>query len=386
MSRFFMYQRLLNIGHLLKKKSFFLFGPRSTGKTTLITTQLPQATVYDLLDADVFRRLLQRPSLIEEENRDAHQPIIIDEIQKLPQLLDEVHRLIFRKNLRFLLTGSSARKLKKGGVNLLAGRAWQAELFPLTSQEIPHFNLLTYLNDGGLPHIYGNEDSQEELNSYVSTYLYEEIQAEAATRNISAFSEFLDLIALTNGCEINFESLASDCQVSPSTIKNYLAIIEDTLLGFTIPGYTKTKKRKSISRSKFFLFDIGVTNHLCHRSTIKEKSELFGYAFEHFIALELRAFLSYHRLFKKLSYWRTSSQIEVDFIIGDEIAIEVKASNLVQDKHLHGLRMLKEENIKTLTRYIVVSCDSKKRVTLDGVEIFPWEAFLEALWNKQIIE
>lgn len=380
-----MYQRLLNLNKLIQKKSFFLFGPRSTGKTTLIQTQLPQAKLYDLLNAEDFRRLLRRPTLIEEENQNTQQPIIIDEIQKLPILLDEVHRLISKKNYRFILTGSNARKLKKGAANLLAGRAWKAELFPLTSQEIPDFNLLTYLNDGGLPHIYGNQDAQEELNSYVSTYLYEEIQAEAATRNVSAFSEFLDLIALTNGQEINFESLASDCQVSASTVKNYLSILEDTLLGFMVPGYTKTKKRKAISRAKFYLFDIGITNHLCNRSQVKEKSELFGFAFEHFIALELRAYLSYHRLFKALSYWRTTSQVEVDFIIGSQVAIEIKSTTLVQEKHLNGLRMLREENIPSLKRYIVVSCDATKRITDDGIEIFPWSEFLKSLWSHQIM-
>ncbi|OGV28065.1 MAG: hypothetical protein A3F18_05325 [Legionellales bacterium RIFCSPHIGHO2_12_FULL_37_14] len=379
-----MYKRLLNLKALLEKKSFFLFGPRSTGKTTLITEQLPEASVYDLLDAEIFRKLLRRPALLEEENKDLNKPIVIDEIQKMPSLLDEVQRLMLNQQRRFLLTGSSARKLKRGSANLLAGRAWNAELFPLTSQEIPQFDLLTYLNHGGLPQVYSSVDAMEELNSYVSTYLYEEIQAEAATRQISAFAEFLDLIALTNGQEISFEGLARDSQVSPSTIKNYLTILEDTLLGFTVPGYTRTQKRKAISRAKFYLFDIGVTNHLCRRSKIQEKSELFGLAFEHFIALELRAYISYRRLMKPLRYWRTTSQIEVDFIIGDEVAIEVKSSHLVQDKHLQGLRMLKEENIKPLIRYIVVSCDPKQRVTNDGIEIYPWADFLEMLWKDQL--
>ena len=194
-----MYIRTLDLHNLLKKKSFFLFGPRSTGKSTLIASQLKTAKVFDLLDSNVFRRLLKNPALIEEEAINPEQIIVIDEIQKLPGLLDEVHRLIFKKNLRFLLTGSSARKLKKGSANLLAGRAWQAELFPLTSQEIPNFNLIQYLNHGGLPQIYESSDAKEELNSYVNMYLREEIQAEAVTPNVAAFAEFLDLIALSNG-------------------------------------------------------------------------------------------------------------------------------------------------------------------------------------------
>lgn len=379
-----MYSRTLNLAKLLEKKSFFLFGPRSTGKSTLIATQLKDAKVYDLLDSVVFQRLLKRPSLIEEEIKDPKQLIVLDEIQRLPELLNEVHRLIFKKNIKFLLTGSSARKLKRGSANLLAGRAWQSELFPLTFAEISNFDLITYLNSGGLPQIYGSQDAKEELNSYVSTYLREEIQAEAITRSVGAFAEFLDLIALSNGQEINFESLASDSQVSTGTLKNYISILEDTLLGFKLPGYVKSKKRKAISRAKFYLFDIGVTNHLAKRSLIEEKSELFGLAFEHFIALELRAYISYRRLMQDLCYWRTTSQIEVDFVIGDRLAIEVKASSLVQEKHLKGLRALKEEKIKTMNRYIVVSCDTSKRYLEDGIEIYPWRQFLEELWKDQI--
>ncbi len=378
-----MYKRLLSLPRLLQKKSFFLLGPRSTGKTTLIDTQLPNAKVYDLLDSEIFRRLLQRPRLIEEEISDPAQIMVIDEIQKLPLLLDEVQRLIQKKKIRFLLTGSSARKLKRGGANLLAGRAWEARLFPLVSQEIPDFNLLQYLNRGGLPQTYGSPDFQEELKYYVSTYLREEIQAEAITRNILAFSEFLDAIALANGQELNYESLASDCQVSPGTLKNYIQILEDTLLGFTLTGFTRTRKRKSISRAKHYLFDLGVTNQLCRRGEIMEKSELFGNAFEHFIILEVRAFLNYSRKEIDLHYWRSTSQFEVDLLLGTEIAIEIKGTSLVQDKHLKGLRALKEEGIHK--RFLVVSLDIQKRKTADGIEILPWKDFLTALWNDELV-
>ena len=377
-----MYKRLLSLPRLLEKKSFFLLGPRSTGKTTLIETQLPRAKVYDLLDSEIFRRLLQRPRIIEEEIGDPAQIIVIDEIQKLPQLLDEVHRLIQKKNIRFLLTGSSARKLKRGGANLLAGRAWEARLFPLVFREIPHFNLLQYLNRGGLPQVYGSPEFQEELKYYVSTYLREEVQAEAITRNILAFSEFLDAIALANGQELNYESLASDCQVSPGTLKNYIQILEDTLLGFTLTGFTKTHKRKSISRAKHYLFDLGVTNQLCRRGEIREKSELFGNAFEHFIVLEVRAFLNYARKDIEMHYWRSTSQFEVDLLLGKEIAIEIKGTSLVRDKHLKGLRALREEGIHK--RFLVVSLDNQKRVTADGIEIVPWKEFLTALWDDKL--
>lgn len=347
-----------------------------------MSEQLANAKVYDLLDANIYNQLLRRPKIIEEalEGSKKDQIILIDEVQKLPAVLDEVHRILSQHNVRFLLTGSSARKLRHGGANLLAGRAWQAELFSLCSQEIPQFDLMTYLNTGGLPAIYANPLAHEELRSYVGTYLKEEIQSEALTRNLPAFAAFLDAIALTNGQEINLESLASDCGVSPMTLKNYISILDDTLIGFALPGFTKTTRRKAISRAKYYLFDIGLVNQIAGRGTILPKSELFGRAFEHFILLEIRAWSSYRRQYKPLSYWRSTSQFEVDFIIGDEMAIEVKATDLVQDRHLKGLRALKEEGLNK--EYCVVSCDQTKRVTDDGITIYPWREFLSRLWGE----
>ncbi|MBC6415068.1 MAG: ATP-binding protein [Bdellovibrionales bacterium] len=377
-----LYNRKLNLNSLLKNKSFFLFGARSTGKTTLIQQNLKNYKLYDLLDSQTYRRLLKRPKLLEEENT-KHNLIVIDEIQKQALLLDEVHRLIQTKNYRFLLTGSSARKLKKGQSNLLAGRAWQAELFPLSWVEIPRFDLIKYLNLGGLPMVYNSKNYKEELDSYVSLYLREEIQNEALSRNIQAFAEFLDLIALSNGEEINYESFSKDLQVSPSTLKNYIEVLSDTLLGFRLPGWTKTKKRKAISRGKFYLFDLGVTNTLCHRGFIESKSELFGKAFEHFIILEMRSYLSYFRKKLNMNYWRSNSQTEVDLLVGDKVAIEIKSNSLIQDKHLKGLRRLKEEQL--LKKYIVVSLDKEERITKDKIYIMPWKAFLKKLWQGAII-
>ncbi len=378
------YPRILNISNLLNNKSFFLFGPRATGKTDLISRQLPDAIVFDLLDAGTYSKLLRRPKIIEETVKGASssQIIVIDEIQKLPKLLDEVHRVMGKHNARFIMIGSSARKLRRGGANLLAGRAWQAELFPLCSQEISNFDLLSYLNSGGLPYIYGNPLAHEELRSYIGTYLKEEIQAESLTRSLPAFANFLDSIALSNGQEISYESLASDCGVSPGTLKNYIGILKDTLIGFSLNAYTKTKKRKAISRSKHYLFDLGVVNHLCNRSKILPKSELFGNAFEHFIVLEVQAWNSYSRQYNELSYWRSTSQFEVDLIIGNQIAIEIKATELVQDKHLRGIRALKEEGI--FKEYCVVSCDSYCRTTDDGIQIYPWQDFLKKLWGPAV--
>ena len=378
-----MHKRFLNLAYLLKKKSFFLFGPRSTGKTTLFRKSLPSAKVYDMFHPETYQRLHLRPQILEEENRNKSRIIVIDEIQKHVALLDVVQLLISR-GYKFLLTGSSARKLKRGSANLLAGRAWMAQLFPLTSSEISKFSLLKYLNRGGLPQVYNSPDYKEELSSYVHLYLKEEVQNESLTRNIGNFSEALELIAKSNGQELNYDKFSKDLQISPNTLRNHISILDDTLLGFKLKGYTKTTKRKAISRSKYYLFDVGVTSTLCQRGEIKEKSELFGKAFEHFIILEIRAFLSYSRKILEMFYWRTQkSHLEVDLIVGQKVAIEIKATRMVQDKHLKGLRAFKEEQL--IPKYIVVSLDESQRLTSDNIHILPWRVFLKNLWTHQIL-
>jgi uncharacterized protein len=376
-----MYKRILDLQKLLEKKSFFLFGPRGTGKTTLIRHTLADATVIDFLEIQTFRGYLKNPSILSEQKL---KPIVvIDEVQKLPEVLDEVHRLIEVEKLTFLLTGSSARKLKRGGANLLAGRAWWAELFPLTSSEIPDFDLLTYLNRGGLPSVYPSDDYVEELRAYTALYLKEEIQNESLTRRLTQFSEFLDLIALSNGQEISYQSFAGDCGVSANSIKNYIQVLEDTLIAFQLKAFTKTLKRKATSRAKLYLFDIGVTNSLANRGEIMEGSELFGKAFEHFILLEVRAFLSYARKNARMCYWRSTSQFEVDLILDSRWAIEIKGAASIQDKHLKGIRALKEEGV--IQNFAIVSCDRYERNTQDNIAVFPWKIFLEKLWKGQII-
>jgi len=379
------YARRLDLPGLLAKKNFFLFGPRGTGKTHLIRSTLlgrtPAVRLYDLLDAGVLRRLARRPELIGEESQ-PNEVVVIDEVQKLPPLLDEVHRLIEARGTRFLLTGSSARKLRRGGANLLAGRAWTASLLPLASSEIPGFELVRYLNRGGLPFVYQSASPEEELASYVDTYLREEIQAEALTRNLGHFARFLDAIALVNGEELAYQTLASDTGIQAKTIRNYVEILKDTLLGFEVEAFRATKSRKAIARSRFYLFDIGVTNTLCQRGAIREKSELFGKAFEHFIMLELRAYLSYTRSRKALCYWRSTSQFEVDAVVGRDVAIEIKASDAVSDRDLRGLHALREEGL--VARYLVVSLDPQPRRS-HGVEIWPWQQFLAELWRGRVI-
>jgi len=374
-------QRCIDLNKLLKKKSFFLLGPRATGKTSLIAHQLPKDLLrIDLLRSDIFLRLNNNPwELAELISSKKHQLVVIDEVQKIPILLNEVHRLIEEEKIKFLLTGSSARKLKKENVNLLGGRAWEAELFPLTMQEIPNFSLERYLTFGGLPTVYLSEDPREELIAYVDTYLKEEIQAEALVRKMQSFSRFLTVSALTSGQMINFNSLSNDVGIPASTVREYYQILEDTLVGFVLPAWTKTIKRKAMSTAKFYFFDIGVTHQLAGIKSIDPQSDLYGQAFEHFIAMELRAYISYKRKHLTLSYWSTRNGYEVDFIVGDEIAIEVKATNSVSYKHLKGLKMLKEEDI--CKRYFLISFDKINKFT-DGIEVVYWEDFLSNLWQE----
>ncbi len=377
------YSRLLNLPELLKKKSFFLFGPRSTGKTTLIETQLPEAKIYDLLNDSEYQRLTRNPKLLEEENEDNRRLIVIDEIQKLPKLLDEVHRLIKKSDRRFLLTGSSARKLKRGAANLLGGRAWEAHLYPLVSSEIRDFDLMRYLNRGGLPHIYNSGDYKEELESYVSLYLREEIMAEALVKKFDYFLRFIDVIALSNGQELNYENLGSDAGVPARTVQNYVQILEDTLMGFELKPFLLSKKRKAITRSKFYLFDLGVVNHLNHRTEILPKSELFGFAFEHFIILEIQSYLSYRRIRLDLFYWRSTSGFEVDCIIGKKLALEIKSTAMVDSKHLKGLQALEDEGL--VENLAVVSLDPNIR-KIKNITVYPWQIFLKKLWADEFFK
>lgn len=376
------YPRRLQLPALLARKSFFLFGARATGKTTLIRKQLRDARVYDLLDHNVLSRLARQPQLLGEENPDPGRLVVIDEIQKLPSLLDEVHRRIEMAGQRFLLTGSSARKLKRGAANLLAGRAWEAALLPLSWCEIDGFDLLTLLNRGGLPAVYASPDYREELKSYVNLYLREEIHAESVTRNLPGFARFLDAIGLSNGNEINYAGLSSDVGVPATTLQRYVEILQDTLLCYTLEPFRRTVKRKAITRQKLYLFDIGVTNTLARRGEIIAGSELFGAAFEHFLINELRAYLSYTRRDEPLTYWRSTAKHEVDAIVGTRLALEVKASSQVTDKHLKSLRALKEEGL--IQSFAVVSTDPNRRVTSDGITIWPWQEFLRALWDEAL--
>ena len=377
-------KRQLQLEPLLAMKSFFLFGPRATGKTTLIQQQLAKkATVIDLLDSRYFLRLLSAPheleSLIEAAPAEI---IVIDEIQRIPELLNEIHRLIETKNLTFLLTGSSARKLRRGQANLLAGRVWEARMFPLIYREIPDFKLYRYLQYGGLPAVYLSDYPEEELNAYVNTYLKEEIMAEGLIRRLPPFSRFLKTMALANGEMINFTRLANDCQVPPSTVTEYVGLLEDTLVGFLLPAWTESKKRKAIKTGKFYFFDPGVTHMLAGTETLDRNSNLYGKSFEQFICMELRAYLSYRRKKIPLTYWRSKNGHEVDFLLGTKTAIEVKAAKKVSKNDFKGLKYLNEEGVFQIL--ILVSQDPVSTRT-GNILAIPWQKFLSDLWQDKFV-
>jgi uncharacterized protein len=379
-----MFLRIIGLHEILVHSSVFLFGPRQTGKSTLLRTLFPQAKVYDLLEADTFRELSAAPELIRQRLRAEDTLVIIDEIQKLPLLLDEVHLLIERnKSLRFILTGSSARKLKRGGANLLAGRALTCHLHPLVAPEVGYERLYERLNNGSLPAILTSPIPQELLRAYVGAYLQEEVLAEGLVRNIGAFSRFLSTAGLTNGEQVNFTAVGSDTGIPPRTVREHYQILEDTLVGYLLPTFQQTRKRKPVSTPKFYFFDVGVANVLAKRGLIEPGAELFGRALEHFVFLELRAYLDYRRLDHPLTYWRSRSQFEVDFVIGDEVAVEVKGKSLVSNRDLKGLQALSED--LTLRRKILVCSEREPRRLEGGIDVLPIEAFLRKLWGGEIV-
>lgn len=384
-------KRKLNILKLLEKKSFFLFGPRSTGKSTLIREQLSQKAFFvDLLDGRTYLRLSADPSLLEEITASAVREgkvIAIDEIQRVPALLDQIHRMIENQRARFLLTGSSARKLKSGAVNLLAGRAWEAHLFPLTWMEIcqssgANFDLDRYLEFGALPHVWLSEHPREELSAYVHTYLHEEIQAEGLVRKLPQFSRFLKVASLTNTGLLNFSQIASDAGVPASTVREYYSILSDTLLGFMLEPWQDSKKRKAIQTAKFYFFDTGVSNALCGTKSIDRNSNLWGLCFENFVGMELRAYAAYERLLVPLRFWRSTAGHEVDFLLDDFLAVEVKASQKIGKADLKGLRALQEEGV--FKHLVCVSMDQMDR-EVDGILCLHWSSFLEKLWSGSFL-
>lgn len=382
--------RLLEM-ELPRGQSAFLWGPRKTGKSTYLRSRFPGSVVFDFLRTDLAIEFAKRPSLLRErllaeESPRLAEPIILDEVQKVPWLLDEVHGLIENRRLRFILCGSSARKLKRGGANLLGGRAWRYEMRPLVFREIDEFDLLRALNQGLVPAHYlaAPAAATRSLSAYVVDYLKEEVFAEGLTRNVAAFSRFFEAVGYSHGDLTSYANIARDCGVDAKTVKEYYQILVDTLLGAFVPPFKKRQERQVIGKApKFYLFDVGVAGALVRRRIAEPRGEAFGRALEHFVLMEILAHRSYRGLEYDVRFWRTKSGLEVDFVLGDaEVALEVKGASRVDSSELRSLRAFIDDN---RPRRAVVVCNETAPRRIDGIEILPWRVFLERLWDGRVI-
>lgn len=381
-------KRILNID-LPQKQSAFLWGPRKTGKSTYLKERFPQSLVFDFLDTDLFLEFSKRPALLRErlfakDDSVLEHPVILDEVQKVPQILDEVHWLIENRGLRFLLCGSSVRKLNRGKANLLGGRAWRFEMFPLVTTELGDLNLLKILNQGLMPDHYLRAGYQKALRAYTRDYLKEEVFDEGLTRNIPAFSRFFDAVGYSHGELINYSNIARECGVSSKTVREYYQILEDTLLGTMVAPFKRRQKRQIIGKAeKFYLFDVGVAGVLTGRHLEEARGQQFGKAFEHFIFMEIAAHRSYTELDYDINFWRTKSGLEVDFVLGrGEIAIEVKGSRRVEKKEMRPLKAFIEEYAP---RMALVVCNEREERVHEQIRIMPYQKFFQKLWAGEII-
>lgn len=380
--------RSIELESLLDARSVLLFGPRQTGKSTYIKRQLDGVRLtYSLLDQGLLTAVLADPTIIRQEieARDLHDCIVcIDEIQKCPQLMDEVQLMIEQRNIRFLLTGSSARSLKRAGANMLGGRGSDRTMHVFTSHELQGcgFSIDRAINHGLLPPHYLSEDPDEGLFAYVDRYLTEEIAAEGVARNLPGFARFLHTAATTNAQLINYSNVARDAQVSRATVVQWYQVLYDTLIGFELAAFTATRKRKAIETAKFYFFDTGIVRAIRRLPPIAEASADYGEFFEHLVFLELRAWSDHRAPRTPLHYWRSTSGYEVDFILDERVGIEAKATKRVQPKHLKGLKALREESI--VDSCIVVCREDRPRKE-DGIYIWPVEFFLERLWHDRLM-
>lgn len=366
------------------KESFFLFGPRGTGKSTLLRHVYPDAFVFDLLHPPTYSELLLHPERLEHLIVESNRPtIVVDEVQRLPSLLNEIHRLMEspkHRKVRFVLTGSSARKLRRGGANLLAGRARTRVLHPLTATELgPHFNLKRALRYGQLPTACTAEDPHEYLASYVGTYLREEVQAEAATRNLEVFSRFVLAASFSQGAVLNITDVARELGVSRKTVEGYFLLLEDLLLSIRLPVFTRRAKRAVTQHPKFYYFDAGVYRALRPRGPLDSADEIDGAAVETLVLQELRAANDNRQLKYEIFYWRTKEQKEVDFILYGErglVAIEVKRSGTFRNSDVDALRLFQED-------YPQAKCflfyGGTKSYAVDGCRVLPLEEALLTL-------
>ncbi|MEW6079513.1 MAG: DUF4143 domain-containing protein [Thermodesulfobacteriota bacterium] len=370
-------QRAIDL-RLPRGKSAFLWGPRKVGKSYWIGHSFPGAEIIDFLKTDTLAEYISRPALLRERYHHHQGLLIIDEVQKVPAVLDEVHWLMENKGISFMLTGSSARKLRRGHANLLGGRAWRRTMAPLSLVEVEHFDIEKIMVSGLLPPHYLSPEPTEDLRAYVADYLKEEIIAEALTQNIPAFSEFLRVAALTSSELINYMNIARETGVSHKVIRTYFDILEDTYLGFRIQPWKKSKNRRMILTEKFYLFDVGVANYLARRRPVMGSSD-FGKAFEHYILMELKAYQAYRDPDLPITFWRTSTGREVDFIVGDkQLAIEVKGSSRVHEGDIKSLQALQEDG--PVKKCLIVCLEKQPRLLAKNIEAVPWEMFIRQLW------
>lgn len=386
-----MYERSLELPGS-GSKSFFLWGPRQAGKSTLLKKTYPDAIWVDLLKSDELRSYTTRPERLRLETAEGMAArgvqVVIDEIQNVPALLNEVHWLIENRGLCFALCASSARKLRRKGVNLLGGRALRYELSGLTANELgTDFDLKRILNRGYLPPHYDAADlgeAERQITAYVSDYLRQEILNEGQTRNLASFSDFLDAAALRDGSVVNFSNIARETGVSSVTVKNYFEILTDTLIGRWLPAYRKRPKGREVLSRKFYFSDVGVVNHLARRGEVLPGSEAFGKAFENWVFHELSAYVAYRSPGAKVCHWRLPGGQEVDFLIDGRVAIEAKAREVITKDHLKGLRALRREHPE-VERTAVVCTEPKPLRTDDGIDVLPAPAFVERLWGGELI-
>ena len=365
-----MYSRIINIPH---DKSFFLFGPRATGKTTWLQKLFPTGLIIDLLESELYNLLLASPSRLEELIPPQFNDwLIIDEVQRIPELLNEVHRLIEQRKIKFVLTGSSARKLRAKGVNLLAGRALIRFMHPLTAGELgSDFSLCNSLKFGHLPAIYSEPDPGDYLASYIRTYLREEVQQEGLTRNLSTFARFLEAASFSQASTLNITEIARECRANRKLVEEYFYILEDLLLAHRLPVFTKRAKRRMAAHPKFFLFDVGVYRAIRPKGPLDSPEEIDGSALETLVFQELRAVNDLYRLGYELYYWRTSNGREVDFVLYGEaglIAIEVKRAAKIRTREFRGLKAFAKDYPQA-TLYMFYGGD--KEIFVDNVNLIP---------------
>ena len=371
-------------------ETFFLWGPRQAGKSTLLRQCYPDGRWIDLLKSDEFRRYLTNPEYLRQEIEAEASPqslqVVIDEVQKVPALLDEVHWLMENRGVSFALCGSSATKVKRGAANLLGGRAVRHELLGITGAELgDDLDLTRLLNVGYLPRIFQARRPVPLLDAYINDYLVQEVAAEGVVRKLPAFSRFLDAASLSDGEIVNLSNIAAECGVSQHTVKNYFQVLVDMLLGRWVPSYRLRPKRRVIQAPKFYFADVGIVNRLARRGPLVPRSELYGKAFENWVCHELSAWIRYREFDGRLSYWRLAGGTEVDFVVGDmHLAVEAKASANIDSRHLRGLRSLIRDH-PSVRRRAVVCLEPRTRRTTDGIDVLPAESFVQELWRDRLV-